>query len=98
MARAHGLKEGSKTNYSALVTNQNVPAGEEAWPGRFIELDARIDSISVMPDVTGLSLRDAYTWLRHLGINVSIEGHGVVWRQSPDPGSPMPSMAAISLN
>ncbi len=43
-------------------------------PGRFIELDARIDSISVMPDVTGLSLRDAYTWLRHLGINVSIEG------------------------
>jgi cell division protein FtsI (penicillin-binding protein 3) len=98
MARAHGLKEGSKTNYSALVTNQNVPAGEEAWPGRFIELDARIDSISVMPDVTGLSLRDAYTWLRHLGINVSIEGHGVVWRQSPDPGSPMPSMASISLN
>jgi cell division protein FtsI (penicillin-binding protein 3) len=41
---------------------------------------------SVVPDVTGMGLRDAIYVLENLGMNVDIHGYGKVTRQSIKPG------------
>jgi cell division protein FtsI (penicillin-binding protein 3) len=43
-------------------------------------------SAAPMPDLVGLSARQAVLWLRAQGIEAAIEGSGVVRAQSPEPG------------
>jgi len=49
-----------------------------------------------MPDLTGLTTRDAVHWLHQRGIDVRLFGRGTVQDQSPSAGQPLPSTAMIT--
>jgi cell division protein FtsI (penicillin-binding protein 3) len=48
-----------------------------------------VGGMTVMPDVTGLSARDAVRVLTRVGLSVRPRGAGVVARQTPAPGEPI---------
>ena len=48
-----------------------------------------------MPDLTGLSVRQAANWLMSNGIEVTVKGHGSIVSQSPEPGSDMTGNVTI---
>ena len=86
---------------AALPVASQLPApGEQASPFERTRLtlagnpDAREDS---MPDVTGLTAREAIYWLRTMNVDVRIEGSGTVVRQSPQAGSSLPEAAILTL-
>jgi cell division protein FtsI (penicillin-binding protein 3) len=53
--------------------------------------------VAVMPDVRGLAAREATRLLSGVGLNVSMNGSGVVARQSPEPGTPVPASGRALL-
>ena len=83
---------------ASMITSQQ-PA-----PGATVDYDARIrlktedlpDSLVMkMPDLTGLSVRQAANWLMSNGIEVTVKGHGSIVSQSPEPGSDMTGNVTI---
>ena len=56
-----------------------------AEPGAGMSPDGEL----VMPDLSGKSLRQALALLGGLGVDVAVEGRGVVVRQAPAPGTPL---------
>ncbi|MEM1125058.1 MAG: penicillin-binding transpeptidase domain-containing protein [Bacteroidota bacterium] len=48
------------------------------------------DTTAIMPDVRGLSARDAQAWMSSLGVALRIRGRGRVHTQSVAPGAPLP--------
>jgi cell division protein FtsI (penicillin-binding protein 3) len=52
---------------------------------------------TVMPNLVGLSLRDATFWLTKLGVKVEVKGHGMVESQWPEPETVLPEIATLSL-
>jgi cell division protein FtsI (penicillin-binding protein 3) len=79
------------------VTRQQPEAGSLTAPGRRIRLSTeRVPpSEEKMPDLTGLSARQAYYWLASRGVEVRIEGSGAVTAQSPAAGEPLPRRAVV---
>ena len=72
--------------------SQSPAAGEAVERGACVVvwLSAPVDSAGpVMPDLTGVAMREALRRLSVLEIRTRIEGHGVVVRQSPAPGEPL---------
>lgn len=57
--------------------------------------DNAVDTLHVMPDLTGLGARQATYWLMSRGVTVRIEGSGMVTSQSPKPGDPVRSHAVL---
>lgn len=53
------------------------------------------DSVRVMPDVRGLSARQAVLWLSQQGVKVTVKGTGTVQRQSTKAGQPLPAEAVL---
>ncbi|PEN13260.1 penicillin-binding protein [Longibacter salinarum] len=49
-----------------------------------------------MPDLRGLTTRDAVHWLQKHGVDVRLFGQGLVQKQSPQPGEPLPSTAMVT--
>jgi cell division protein FtsI (penicillin-binding protein 3) len=49
-----------------------------------------------MPDLRGLSARQATAWLAALGVTATVRGAGVVTDQSPAPGSPLADAARLT--
>jgi cell division protein FtsI (penicillin-binding protein 3) len=49
-----------------------------------------------MPDLRGLSARQATAWLAALGVSATIRGTGVVTDQSPAPGSLLAGTARLT--
>ena len=56
--------------------------------------EADSDLTHVMPDVRGLSVRQAMYWLKTRGIEASVSGHGVVKDQFPEAGAVISNSAA----
>ena len=56
-----------------------------------IQLSISTDTLqtSTMPDFTGLGMRQAVHWAHAVGLEVRIEGNGMVVSQSPKPGEPL---------
>jgi len=56
-----------------------------------IELSISTDTLnsSVMPDLTGLGMRQAVHWAHAVGLDVQVQGSGMVVSQSPKPGEPL---------
>ncbi|MQA30947.1 MAG: PASTA domain-containing protein, partial [Luteitalea sp.] len=50
-----------------------------------------------MPDVRGMSARDAMRRLARLGLSPKLQGDGFVWSQTPDPGAPIRDGAECRL-
>ena len=92
------VPSGESNDYRTAVEVQNLRAGEELLQGVPVRLASARDSVRVMPDVTGMSGREAMTWLGQLGVEVDLDGHGVVQRQSPSPGTSITGRARLTLN
>ncbi len=74
------------------------PADEDVVFNRRIVLEtAPPDTIEVthMPDLTGLSTRQAVFWSHAAGIDVKIEGQGMVVSQTPKPGELLAATAVL---
>ncbi|MBL8026888.1 MAG: penicillin-binding protein [Fibrobacteres bacterium] len=75
------------------IQKQSVKKGAEVLKGSVITLQIMTDTTIVkrhaatIPDVMGLSLRDAVKTLLFNGIQVKITGEGRVLRQIPEPGT-----------
>ena len=52
---------------------------------------------SALPDVTGLSAREAVATMTRLGVTTRIQGTGVVVDQRPAAGTPLASGATVML-
>lgn len=96
--QALGLEpRGSDEDFMAAVAEQALAPGTEALQGVPVRLASRVDTLRVMPDLDGLSSREAVAWLTQLGVEAVLEGHGTVRQQQPAAGSPLPSRARIVL-
>ncbi len=84
-----------------LPVSSQLPApGERTVPlerTRITLADTRNDRDPQMPDLTGLTAREAMYWLRAMDVDVRIEGSGTVVRQSPQAGAPRPETAILTL-
>jgi cell division protein FtsI/penicillin-binding protein 2 len=75
------------------VLAQAPPAGQAVERGARVDvwLAAGTDSVeTTLPDLTGLTLRQAIRELNRRQISPHYIGHGVVVSQSPPPGTPLP--------
>jgi cell division protein FtsI (penicillin-binding protein 3) len=82
----------------APVTKQAPEAGTPKKPGAHVRLvlaDATTDSTDTMPDVSGLSGREAMFVLQKHGVRARLEGSGVVVEQSPKAGAALPRDAVL---
>ncbi|MFN8548434.1 MAG: penicillin-binding transpeptidase domain-containing protein [Candidatus Eisenbacteria bacterium] len=76
----------------SLVALQTPPAGEDALAGTVVTLElsgtsaARASAAAPMPDLRGLSLRDAMILLTSIEAEPHVEGSGWVLTQFPAPG------------
>lgn len=73
--------------------NAPLPASGPAEPPRVLPA-SNGSSDPVVPDLTGMSGRDAVRMLATLGLPVQVVGHGLVTDQRPLPGTPV--VAAVS--
>lgn len=91
----------------ALIEKKKKPAvaasersEEEARPPLSVEDAALVyvDQNNVrLPDLTGMSLRDALSSLQGAGLSVAVRGTGRVATQSPTPGTPLAPGAAVEV-
>ena len=93
--RAHLAGSGER------VLSQTPVAGEAVERGESVTLWLSApdpDSLGPrMPDLTGLSKREALRWLTVLQVETHMQGHGVVVRQAPAPGTPIGRGATCEL-
>ena len=79
--------------YSPETVVQTTFAAERSVePGK-----TRVDDPRIMPDLRGLSLREAALLAARHGLSVEIHGHGVVAGQTPLPGTPLEPGMTCSL-
>lgn len=85
-----------------------VPGGENTDPGKVISRErwvrAEGDQVSTdtegseaMPDLTGLTLREALARLAESGARVQVNGTGIVVGQEPEPGTRIGSAVTLEL-
>ena len=74
-----------------------VDEPETAGLRRRLRLDVVPDTAAAvrMPDLRGLSLRQAVHWSHAAGVDVKIEGRGMVVSQTPAPGEPLVAKAVL---
>ena len=99
MSAGFDVRELDEDQLFRTVGEQSPAPGETAFSGTRATLrTAKVDTVSTvtrMPDLSGLSLRQAVRWLDALGVDVRIEGDGMVVSQSPAAGQPLPSVAVV---
>ena len=61
----------------------------ERDPGDLVDRDPRDPETALMPDLVGRSLRQALALLAVHQVDISVQGRGVVVRQTPVPGTPL---------
>jgi beta-lactam-binding protein with PASTA domain len=86
-------------SYDEIIVAQNAIREmrvESAIPVRLAS-DQTFSAPIVMPNLVGLSLRDATFWLTKLGVKVEVKGHGMVESQWPEPETVLPAIATLSL-
>jgi cell division protein FtsI (penicillin-binding protein 3) len=98
-----GLQKDIAAVYSRLDVHVNPvnPAAQWAKPffdSASVTLMPEIISRGSMPDVTGMSVRDAVFLLEELGLRVMVNGKGAVARQSLKPGQIISKGAVVILD
>ena len=78
------------------VINQYPIKGEKITAGTKVFLITNSSNMT-LPDVTGLSSKQAEDLLRLLGVNVKLEGNGYVTSQSVGAGTPITSAMEVTL-
>ncbi len=85
----------NKDNHTFLpVIGHDQP---DTSPGASVKLtiDDTAAELELMPDLTGLGVRQAVHWARAAGMNVQVEGTGMVVSQTPKPGEPLMATAVL---
>jgi cell division protein FtsI (penicillin-binding protein 3) len=72
------------------------PAAGPIAPPRIVPLGGS-GAITVFPDLTGMSARDALRVLSQLGLTARLQGSGVVTQQYPPAGEPIESASTVVL-
>jgi len=81
-----------------IVTRQEALIKDEKITGLMLYLGKSAEeNISIMPSLTGLSMKEAISSLSNLKINPLIEGNGVVVNQIPKPGAKINKDISIKL-
>lgn len=96
--RAAGLTTSIDQNEASLPVTDQVPEeGAAVEEGDRIRLTLAAEPASTerMPDVTGMTGREAAWLLVSLGVTPRLDGSGLVKSQSPTPGSPLPREAVL---
>lgn len=71
------------------IVEQHPSGGDAAHPFGKVELiaaDRAPSGLREMPDMRGLSTRNALLWLRSAGVDATLDGVGAVVEQTPRPG------------
>jgi cell division protein FtsI/penicillin-binding protein 2 len=84
-----GFEPALRGERGARVLGQDPTPGARVAPGTIIRLSCTLDDGSQLPDLRGLSLREALRRLRGVGVEARVEGVGAVAEQSPPAGSPV---------
>ena len=86
-----------------IVASADTSSGASPAPTALADteppvLSARLtgSNADTMPGLTGLTTRQAVTWLRSRGVDVRLYGRGTVTKQSPSSGQPLPSRAMLT--
>jgi cell division protein FtsI (penicillin-binding protein 3) len=77
-------------------TNEQKASGPVA-PPRILPLGGSAGAITVFPDLSGMSARDALRVLAQLGLTARLQGTGVVTQQYPPAGEPIESASTVVL-
>jgi cell division protein FtsI (penicillin-binding protein 3) len=88
-------------SYLNIPVNSVNPAARYARPftdSSNVTLMPQNISRGIVPDVTGMSVKDAVFLLEELGMKVRVTGKGSVVRQSIQPGHPYPKGSIIVLD
>lgn len=95
--RAAGLRYRGKDDASRpLVMVQSPDPGAAVRAGDRLRVEVGpAEAGDAMPDLRGLTVREATWWLSSLGVKPRIEGSGVVRSQSPAPGAPLGPSAVL---
>jgi cell division protein FtsI (penicillin-binding protein 3) len=95
--RAYGLRTSVSDDGPRLtVASQRPEPGAALRQGSRVRLAAESgDETGSMPDLRGLTVREAVWWLTALGITPRVEGSGTVRSQSPNPGSALGQTAVL---
>lgn len=98
LVRARGLTPRRDASAPISLVSASLPAPPAPLErGESVRLVARdADSSRTMPDVRGLSARQALFTLSARGISVRLDGSGVVIRQSISPGDPLPEEVSLT--
>jgi cell division protein FtsI (penicillin-binding protein 3) len=80
------------------VKSQNPQAGTALNPQTAVQLEihSKVNNTFRMPDVRGLSSRQALAWLSARSVQVRLKGQGIIRTQIPKPGHPLPNHAILS--
>jgi membrane peptidoglycan carboxypeptidase len=99
--RAYGVQRSINAPPPLIVERQQsnapnapTPASGPAEPPSVLPASGTAASDPVVPDLTGMSARDAVRMLATIGLPVQVVGHGLVTDQRPLPGTPV--VAAVS--
>ncbi|HET6567041.1 MAG TPA: penicillin-binding transpeptidase domain-containing protein [Rhodothermales bacterium] len=94
---AAGLQVAAPVRGGKIVDRQVPAAGTRSDSSTVVRLWAAASADSLkMPDLTGLSAREASFWLASRGVPYKIDGTGRVVDQSPAAGEPLPRLATIA--
>ncbi|MEM6783248.1 MAG: penicillin-binding transpeptidase domain-containing protein [Bacteroidota bacterium] len=95
------VRKGRGLNDWQPVTEQTPTAAARQRADRPVRLASTVEPVArtedaTMPDLTGLSARQATSWLAALGVAVRLDGSGAVRRQDPEPGASLPRAALLT--
>lgn len=86
--RAAGYRPDGEAPEDRIVTALEVHDREVEWT-------LAADSTARLPDLRGLSTRHAVAWLQRHGVEAALEGGGIIYRQRPAAGAPLPERVLL---
>ena len=95
--RAAGFRAAPGAGGWRLVLAQDPAAGALLERGMSVGLRLAPTSTDAMPELKGLSAREANYWLAAQGVRVRLEGRGRVVGQSQRPGTALPEEVVLQL-
>ena len=67
------------------------------YPKQNPESEAIIEDPGLLPDFTGKNMRDVLKRIKSLGLQVTLEGTGLAFRQTPEPGVPVDNITRVKV-
>jgi cell division protein FtsI (penicillin-binding protein 3) len=98
-------KDGNLHDLRIVMNQLNIPYSDKVqdeWvntisSGKKVEFSKRSSKKGVVPNVKGMSAKDAVYLIESIGMNVDIRGYGTVVKQSSPPGTPAFNGGLIEL-